>query len=420
MSRSSTRAPSKRSRYWSRPVQFTFRWHEGRVRELATGLRVPCSTNTFVIGRGPKPGDTSNTYYFSKAGEPLGATERRLHDDMRIEYFVQFGRFHPPFSEVPTSNDLHDWNRCLAMRGQGTKPRTPPATRKTPLWRIPPSAWRRLLVARLSVLLDTHPNDSSLQKLAGYLTRTEKWHEWWYDESLTAIRAKLKATSRWPFVRRLESIAARRGQIAWSRRVRREPALYNFRHRGKDYRFRVGKKTPKESERSHMQAVLAVKALTSLDGRRRKKCGAETLAAVTWLARRFVTEPRSWSGRPPTRAEIGEHFGVSLRRLRYLTDRIAKHSMIGFLPIEDLLRDKRVKQQGRVGPGTLLSSEVTRLPEGQEAMKMYDEASELEHGWKWLDVDPPTPFQIGRARRLRKRALAFLERLHQSRSIPEG
>ena len=411
----SHRPRSQRSRYWSVPVRFEFTWQDHGVLETTTGLIVPCRTNSFVVGRGPQPGDSANAYYFTRDGRPYPETVCKLHEDMRIEFFVQFGRFLPPLAEVPKTSELEDWNRYLASAALGKKTRTP-IPRKHDLNSIPASAWRRTVASRLSVLLDQEPDDRLIQTLADYLTRTKNWHEWWYDSTLEPIRDALDAHSRWPFVWRLEGITRRRAEIVRSRELLREPACYSFRCNSREYRFRVTRRTPKESERSHEQSVLALKALASFKGRRGTKCIPDALAAVTWIARRFVTEPTKWASRPPTRAEIGRHFRVPVRRLRYLTDKISSNPMVGYYPIDDLLEDKRsvFRKPPSVGRATLLNSEVIESPEGRAAKKMIEDAYEAEHGWKWKpNVGRPTPFQLGRARGLRKRAFATLERLHR-------
>ena len=90
------------------------------------------------------------------------------------------------------------------------------------------------------------------------------------------------------------------------------------------------------------------------------------------------TEPASWSRKAPTRLEVARHFGIPARRLRSLTERVTSNPGIGYLAIEDLLDGI----QPRPGPGTLLSSSVTELPEGKRAVEVIEAANDLEYGWR--------------------------------------
>ena len=257
------------------------------------------------------------------------------------------------------------------------------------------------------------------------MSRAENWHEWWYDRSLDPLREQIVQEEwRQPLIRILEAVAFQRSQIAWSRDVAKEPANFDFRIGSRTYKFCIPKRRPNESEKRHQEAVLALKALTSFKGSGIREKDGRTLAiaAVTWIARHYIQSPTSWSGKIPTRAEIAKHFKVSERRLRSATQHLASDPTVGYTPIEDILHDKPGRRpivSPRIGAATLLNSEAARSPEGQRAMRMIEEAYQLEHGWRFspdLKAAPPQPGEVRKACQLRQKGMDILRRLYSDTS----
>ena len=68
-----------------------------------------------------------------------------------------------------------------------------------------------MLEARLAVVFDRDRSDSLIQKLAEYLSREERWHEWWYDLELRPLyKQAFNDKERWALVLMLEMMAFQR------------------------------------------------------------------------------------------------------------------------------------------------------------------------------------------------------------------
>jgi hypothetical protein len=441
---------------------------------------------SYVIGRGPQAGDSPRTYYFDGDGRPAtDQTEEWLRREATIWLFLRRGRLHPLVEKPVVSESQQDWNAYLKSVGLGVgeglqhweqereeqrrddwddglrpsdslttqfedqeeedflgreeiKLGTVPIERDSPvsdlpsrprrsIFAVPRSAWRRALLVRLSVLFDRDPDDALIKRLADYLSRDHDWHEWWYDRSLDPLRAEIAAEPwRRPLISALEAVAFNRARIAWSRSIEKEPACYSFRLKDQTYEFTVPRGHPGEGQKKLDEKAFAVWMLAVFKGSRIPDEALRTsaFAAVTWIARRFITKPSAWASKTPRLADVAGHFGLPERRVRYAASRITSGLKTGLVPIQEILSTKpgrKPVRRPRVGPATLLNSAVARSPEGQAAVRLIEEASQIEHGWSSspdLTAKPPTPAEKRKANRLRKRGFDTLRRLWDEAERP--
>lgn len=427
--------PSRRKRYWLKTREFEFLWHDGRVTETGTQECFEPSANSTIIGRGRLPTDDADAYYFDTNGKPDTDTHRRLLADFGVVLFLRRGRFLPPPTIIPTGESKAEWDQYLSRIGLPSRTEEleslAPVTDsrqdsdglfRRPVWTRPPSGWRSWVISRLVPLLDRWRDDSLLLRLADYLCRTEDIHEWWSDPELDPVRKHLSETKRWRLMRAVENTAF--GRIRWvrDRREARESAVISIKWRKKDFVVTVPRRQPRESERSHRNAVLALEAMTSLRAfRPGGRPPAEVVAACLWIARGFVSEPSAWKARPPTLSDLAARFRVAPDRIRRTAYHLQRHPGLGLLPTDRLLAkgsDAVVRAQIQsYRPARAITEEELRAdPVGQQAVALIDEANALEHGWRWspdLNVKPPAPVLIARARRLRKQGLKMIRSLQE-------
>lgn len=368
---------SKRPRHRARSKAFSFVFQDGNLIETTTGLMLPRPSGTFVIGNRPLPDDRSRALFFLEDGRPAcPETEAILQKLMSRYLFAIDGRLRPGIPPPEQVSDQAGYNRLLNAMGYGKDAGLAPwevylkkqrdstgagadghvlqsiddewldddrrdtalhrsrwsggspdsvysrSRERRSLLQIPRSDWRRILKARLAVIFDREPNDGLVRKLAEYMSREEKWHEWWEDLELRPLyKQAFNDKGIGALVRELENTAFRRANVARDRRGAKKPCLFGFSLASDTYTFALPRRSARaEGKETIRMRALVLAALQSAYIRR--PIDPRILAAVVWKARRYLEEPQELRQGRLTLHRVASHFELTPRQVAYAAKKL--------------------------------------------------------------------------------------------------
>lgn len=337
--------------------RYEFRFKKGQLLET-TEDRSAYWSGSSVFGQSPPP-DTErppHTIYIDDNGYLDPTSESLVRQEHRDFLVVLTCRMPPESREASGARTHEDWEAILRKSGMPAelRPSTPfsggiganeleqlHANQRTRSFEVqtarhrrdgplrlqsmPPSEYRRCLIARLSLFFGRSRNDPLIRRMTDRLVLPRGWRSWTLDPELKLLRdACLADDQLHRLVIILEGYSEWRVKIARSKIDARNSRGFSFQNRFGMFRFEFP--SPEGRHSAYVKELTAViRAIVHSDYyiARGRWFDKAWLAAVVWLGQDYLKTPSYRNGGARlTQDDVARRFKISRRQLTHALKKV--------------------------------------------------------------------------------------------------